>query len=102
MIDLAQQTWCMILTLFRKVIKYRLVHFVSKDPDVNDKKTQTGGFPVDEDGVTLKRPVAGKAPNINKEERSECVSENKKREEISPKDQSTRSSPREETSSPSL
>ena len=64
----------------RKVIKCRLVHFVSKDSDVNDRETQTGGFPVDEDDVTVKRPVVGKAPNM--EERSECVSENKKREEI--------------------
>ena len=62
---------------------------MSKDSDVNDKETQTGGFPVDEDDVAFKRPVVGKAPNINKEERSECVSENKKREEISTIDQST-------------
>ena len=61
----------------KKVIKCRLVHFVSKDSDVNDRETQTGGFPVDEDDVTVKRPVVGKAPNM--EERSECVSENKKR-----------------------
>ena len=73
----------------RKVVKCRLVHFVSKDSDVNDKETQTGGIPVDEDDVTVKRPVVGKVPNINKEERSECVAENKKREEISPIDQST-------------
>ena len=39
----------------------------------NDKETQTGGFPVDEDDVTVKCPVVGKAPNINREERSECV-----------------------------
>ena len=73
----------------RKVIKCRLVHFVSKDSDVNDKETQTGGIPVDKDDVTVKRPVVGKVPNINKEERPEYVAENKKREEISPIVQST-------------
>ena len=62
---------------------------MSKDSEVNDKETQTGGFPVDEDDVTVKRPVVRKAPNINKEERSECVAENKKRENIFPIDLST-------------
>ena len=83
MIDLAQKTFPDI----RKVIKCILVHFVSKDSDVNDREIQTGGFPADEDDVTVKRPVIGKAPNM--EEQSECVSENKKREEIAPTDQST-------------
>ena len=50
---------------------------MSKDSDVNDTETQTGGFPVDEDDVTVKRPVVGKAPNM--EERSECVRKQKER-----------------------
>ena len=85
----------------RKVITCKLVHFVSKDSNVNDRETQTGGFPVDEDDVTVKRPVVGKVPNI--EERSECVSENKKREEIPPTDQSTINTryPRREKKPPS-